>query len=72
MKREDHRTKDNEPLRNFTMTYVQTNPGSQQSYKKADALNYFTSNIYQSQPKNASNPFASALADAFGVEEAYS
>lgn len=72
MKREDHRTKDNEPLRNFTMTYVQTNTSSQQSHEKVDALTYFTSNVYQSQHKNASNPFASALADAFGVEEAYS
>jgi hypothetical protein len=62
---------DNSP-RHYSTSSVQPYTGSQQNHERVRGLTYTTTNVYQSQHKNAYNPFASALADAFGIEEAYS
>jgi len=71
MKRENNLTANGNSPRHFTTTYVQTDTGSQQNHERVHELDYSTRTV-QSQHKSACNPFASALADAFGIEEAYS
>ncbi|MBA2394551.1 MAG: hypothetical protein H0V70_17620 [Ktedonobacteraceae bacterium] len=62
---------DNSP-RHFSTRYVQAYKDSQQNHELSHDLRHSTTNFYRSQHKNANNPFASALAEAFGIEEAYS
>jgi hypothetical protein len=62
---------DSNSPRHFSTRSVQTYTGLQQNHESVHSLHYSTTNVYQSQHKNANNPFASALADAFGIEEAY-
>jgi hypothetical protein len=56
----------------FSTVSVQTDTGLQQNRKRVHGLDHSKIDVYQSQHKSAYNPFASALADAFGIEEAYS
>jgi len=73
MKRVDERTMITEGTYNNSPRHyssVQTHTDAQQNLERVHGLTA-TTNVYQSQHKNAYNPFASALADAFGIEETY-
>ncbi len=68
------RTKEvwDDPARQPSTTPVQMYASSQQVQTRVHGSDHSTMNVYQSQRKNAYNPFSSALADVFGIEEAYS
>lgn len=71
MKKTDTLTRNGLSLRHVTTTYGQTDPGSQQHHERVHTLEYSTRTVHQSPRKRACNPFASALADVFGIEEAH-